>query len=183
MDGVDRHFYDGYAVEVVTETGETLRRLDASGIDTSGMNPVSRLVVTRTVGASNPFNNLSMYIVFMTAGLIGSGAFGLFLLLADRLLGRYLAKSEQQGNGFAAVQGRIMPLFLAMVTGAVIVTTLNTVLMRETLFAQSWKLLPFTVVWIPRLIETLLSNTLYVYLAAMLLGLFEKQRNLRDLVK
>jgi hypothetical protein len=174
-DGVDRFFYDKYAVESIGEDGSIIRRVDADGIDTEGMSAVSRLVVTRTVNTSNPFNNLAMYIVFMTAGLLGSSLFGGFLLLADWALGKYFVRDGQQR--------RIMPLFLSMVTGAVIVTTLNTILMRETLFAESWKLLPFTVVWIPRLVETVLSNTLYVYFAAMLLGLFEKQRNLRGWVK
>jgi hypothetical protein len=44
-------------------------------------------------------------------------------------------------------------------------------------------LLPFTVVWVPRLIETILSNTIYVYFVALILGVLEKQQQLSGWVK
>jgi hypothetical protein len=155
-DHIDRDFYTRTATEE---------------INTDDMQVISRLVINRTRNAANPSDSLATFIIFVTAGVLGSAAFGLFLLLADWLLVKFFVKGR--------VQSRIMPLFIAMVTGGIMVTTLNTILLRETVF-ESWKLLPFTVVWIPRLIETILSHTIYVYFVAFLLGLMENQRNMKD---
>jgi hypothetical protein len=161
-DGVNRYFYDGYMVDGT---------LDATRLSTADMRGVSRMVISRTVSTANPAGNLATHIMFMTAGLLGSGVFGCFLLLADWALVKFFIKK--------AAESRIMPLFLSMVTGGVMVTTLNTVLLRETIF-ESWKLLPFTVIWLPRVIETVVSHTVYVYFIALILGVFEKQRSLND---
>jgi hypothetical protein len=173
-DGIDRHFYDQYAAE---RDGDALRFTDHAGneLALSEMRTASRLVITRSAGTASPADSLATYIIFMTAGLLGSAAFGFFLLLADWLLEKYFVKGKRPG--------RIMPLFLAMVIGGLFVTTLNTILLRETLFAASWKLLPFAVVWVPRVIETIISNTVYVYFVALLLGLLENQRNLKEWIK
>ena len=62
----------------------------------------------------------------------------------------------------------------------VLVTSLNTLVLRETAF-PAWKALPFTVVWIPRVIEEIISNTVKAYFVAGLLRVFENQKSLKGL--
>jgi hypothetical protein len=160
-DGLDPHFYDAHIIYT-----ETTRQVDPQAVfDTADMRPVSRMVVHWTQNRTNPQNNLHTLIMSVTVWLMGIGGFGLFLLLADGLTARYFFKNEAKGP--------MMPLFITMLLGAVFVSTLNTVVLRETLIT-SWKLLPFGVVWTPRLIQSVLENTLYVYIVAILLGVYEK---------
>ena len=76
-----------------------------------------------------------------------------------------------------------MPLLITILVSAVIVSTLITIVLRETVFREAWQLLPFVVVWLPRVIETIVSNTIYVYFMALLLGIFERQQGLRELIR
>jgi len=158
-DGVDSHFYANTPPE---------------SVQTADMHLISRMLVTRTVGANDPAASLAAYRVLMTAGLAGIGAFGIILLLADILISRRFFSDAQKG--------KMMQLLLAMMISGLIVTTLDTVLLRETLYT-SWKTLPFAVVWIPRVIQEVLSNTVYAYFVALLLGIFENQLRLRDWLK
>ena len=142
--------------------------------NTDGMHLVSKLLVTRTMNAKDPAGSLATYLTFVTAGVIGSAALGLLLLLADFLL----QKKFKQTAGI----GQVPQLLVAMIVSGLIVTTLNTILLRETLYA-SWKVLPFAVVWIPRVIEEILSNTVKAYFVALLLGIAQRQRGLRELTE
>jgi ECF transporter S component (folate family) len=142
--------------------------------NTDGMHMVSKLLITRTMNAKDPAGSLATYITFVTAGVIGSAALGLVLLLADWLLTKKFKLSK--------TAGQVPQLLIAMIVSGLIVTTLNTVLLRETLYA-SWKVLPFTVVWIPRVIEEILSNTVKAYFVALLLGVAWRQRGLRELTE
>jgi hypothetical protein len=105
----------------------------------------------------------------MTSGLIGSAGFGLILAAVDFVL-------SLKFNVHA-----IMRLLLAMTLSGLFVTTLNTVILRETVY-DSWKLLPFTVVWLPRVIEEILSNIVKAYFIIVLLELFKKQRIMREFI-
>lgn len=149
----------------------TVQPADASA---DGMHLVSKLLITRTMNAKDPAGSLATYLTFVTAGVIGSGALGLLLLLADWLL----QKKFKQTAGI----GQVPQLLVAMIVSGLIVTTLNTILLRETLYA-SWKVLPFAVVWIPRVIEEILSNTVKAYFVAVLLGVGQRQRGLRELTE
>ena len=46
----------------------------------------------------------------------------------------------------------------------------------------AWKVLPFAVIWIPRVIEEILGNTVKAYFVAVLLGIFRKQHSLKELI-
>ena len=72
-------------------------------------------------------------------------------------------------------------MLIAMVISGLVVTTLNTVVLRETLYT-AWKALPFAVLWIPRAIEEILSNTVVAYFVAVLMGVFEKRNELNGLL-
>ena len=138
------------------------------------MHLVSRMLITRTINTKDPAGNLATYVTFVTAGVIGSAALGLLLLAADWLLSGKLKST--------AGIGQIPQLLIALIVSGLIVTTLNTVVLRETIYA-SWKVLPFTVVWIPRVIEEILGNTVKAYFIALLLGIAGRQRGLRALTE
>jgi hypothetical protein len=161
-DGVNNQYYDSTPVDT---------------IDTSEMHFVSRMVIERTLGTKDPVKraeNLNLYIVTVTSGVISSATLGLVLLLADLLIAKHLLKDTAKGQS--------MQLLVAMVVSGLIVTTLNTMVLRETIY-ESWKLLPFTVVWVPRVIEEILANTVKAFFVAFLLGLFERQKSLRQLIQ
>lgn len=150
-DGIDKDFYS---------------HVQKENINTDNMHLVSKLLVTRTIDTKDPAGNIASHITFLTAGIIGSAALGLLLLSADLLLSSKLHYDKHKG--------KIPQLLIAMVGSGLMVTTLNTIVLRETIFT-AWKLLPFTVVWLPRVIEELLSNTVKAYFVAILLGIYRQQ--------
>ena len=154
-------------------TADYYAAVQPAAANTDGMHLVSKLLVTRTMNAKDPAGSLATYITFVTSGVIGSAVLGLVLLLADFLLTRKFKQT--------AGIGQVPQLLIAMIVSGLIVTTLNTVLLRETIYA-SWKVLPFAVVWIPRVIEEILGNTVKAYFVALLLGVAWRQRGLRELV-
>lgn len=142
-------------------------------INTDSMHLVSKMLITRTIGTKDPSGNLSTYITFVTSGVIGSAALGILLLTADL----FLSKKLLHDTG----KVQIPMLLIAMIGSGLIVTTLNTVVLRETIF-PSWKVLPFAVIWLPRVIEEILSNTVKAYFVAILLGIFQQQPSLKELI-
>ena len=154
-DGINAHFYDNVSVQ---------------NIDTSHMRLISRMLIERTVTAQNPAASLSSYIVLMTTGLVGIAVFGIVLLLADIVISKRFFRDTDNG--------KIIQLLLAMMISGLIVTTLDTVLLRETIYT-SWKVFPFVVVWLPRVITALLSNTIYAYFMALFMGIYKKSLEFR----
>ena len=139
---------------------------------TDKMHLISRMLITRTINTKDPSGNLASFLPFVTTGIIGSAALGILLLLADYFLSKKLAHR---------IQAQQVPrLLTAMILSGVVVTTLNTVILREMLFA-SWKVLPFAVVWIPRFAEEVLGNTVNAYFVALLLGILYGNPTLRSL--
>lgn len=86
-----------------------------------------------------------------------------------------------RGLGSKKYKSQIPQLLIALIGSGIFVTTLNTIILRETVF-EAWKALPFAAVWIPRLIEEIISNTIKAYFVAVLLGILRKQANLRELI-
>ena len=158
VDGINNEFYSNVQKE---------------DINTDNMHLVSRLLITRTIGTKDPSGNLATYIAFVTAGVIGSAVLCIFLLAADLFISKKFLKDEHKGQ--------ITQLLIAMVGSGLIVTTLNTVVLRETIFT-AWKALPFAVIWIPRVIEEILGNMVKAYFVAMLLGIFKRQHGLNELI-
>ena len=139
---------------------------------TDQMHLISRMLIARTIDTKDPAGNLASYLPFVTTGIIGSAALGILLLLADYYLSKKLLHHTQAQQ--------VPRLLTAMILSGVVVTTLNTVILREMLFA-SWKVLPFAVVWIPRFAEEILGNTVNAYLVALLLGILYRNPTLRML--
>lgn len=157
-DGINSEFYN---------------HVQKENINTDNMHLVSKMLITRTIDTEDPSGNLATYITFVTAGIIGSAALGILLLAADLFLSKKLFHDTRKGQ--------IPQLLIAMIGSGLIVTTLNTVVLRETIFT-AWKVLPFAVIWIPRVIEEILGNTVKAYFVAVLLGIFRKQHSLKELI-
>lgn len=152
---------------------EFYKQVEREDINTDSMHFVSKMLITRTVDTKDPSGNLATYITFATAGIISSAALGLLLLAADLLISKKLLHDTGKGQ--------IPQLLIAMICSGLIVTTLNTVVLCETVFT-AWKVLPFAVIWIPRAIEEILGNTVKAYFVAVLLSICRRQRNLRQLI-
>ena len=157
-DGIDNGFYD---------------HVQKENINTDNMHLVSKMLITRTIDTKDPSGNLATYITFVTAGLIGSAALGILLLTADLFISKKFLHDTSRGQ--------IPQLLIVMIGSGLIVTTLNTVVLRETIFT-AWKVLPFAVIWIPRVIEEVLGNTVKAYFVAVLLEIFGKQHGLKELI-
>jgi len=157
-DGIDNGFYD---------------QTHNEDINIDNMHLVSRMLITRTINTKDPSGNLATYITFVTAGVIGSAVLGILLLAVDLFISRKFIHDKNKGQ--------IPQLLIALIVSGLIVTTLNTVVLRETIY-ESWKALPFSVIWIPRVIEEILGNTVKAYFISILLGIFNRQRGLNELM-
>ncbi len=149
-DGVHRDFYN---------------QVQTKDIQTDNMHLVSKMLITGTIGTKDPAGTLAAYITFVTSGMIGSAILGILLLAADFFLSKKLLNDARKGQ--------IAHLLVVLISSGLFVTTLNTVVLRETIFT-AWKVLPFSVVWFPRIVKEILSNTVYAYFTAMLLGVCKK---------
>lgn len=157
-DGIDAEFYS---------------HAQKGNINTDNMHLISKMLIERTIGTKDPSGNLATYINWVTTAMIGSAALGIFLLAADLFLCKKLLHDT--------CRGQISQLLIAMLGSGLIVTTLNTIVLRETIFT-AWKVLSFAVVWIPRAIEEILGNTVKAYFVAVLLGICRKQNALQEIV-
>lgn len=156
-DGVTAGFYDENSTE---------------DIDTSDMHFISRMIITRTINTKSPSGNISGYITTMTWGIAGSGILAFLTLVVDLVIMRF-SKKEKDKSRFLAV-------FIAMLVSGIVVTTINTVILRE-LYYEAWKLLPFMVLWLPRLVEEIVSSCVKSYFIAALLGVSERTGILKKL--
>lgn len=152
---------------------EFYNQVPKESINTDDMHLVSKMLITRTIDTKDPSGNLATYITFMTWGLIGSAGLGIVLLTADLILSKKFLKGAQKGQ--------VPRLLITLIVSGLVVTTLNTIVLRETIYT-SWKALPFAVLWIPRLIEEVLSNIVNAYFVVVLLEVCRKQHSLRELI-
>ncbi|MFI3236993.1 MAG: ECF transporter S component [Lachnospiraceae bacterium] len=99
--------------------------------------------------------------------IIASGLLGLLVLVVDLVLEKKVLKKSYDA--------RFLQLLITLLISGLIVTTLNTVVLRETILV-AWKSLPFVVVWVPRLFEEILNNIVVAWLVSMLLNILYKQK-------
>ena len=158
MDGIDAGYY---------------QQVDPQQAKEAALSPIGRMLVTRTADTKDPGGNLATYLISVTAGPLGCAALGFLLLLADWLARRLLPNSGRAG---------VLAMLLAVVGSGLVVTTINTVILRETVYA-SWKLLPFGVLWIPRVIEEILASAVKVCFMAALMEVFANRPALRQLTQ
>jgi len=155
-DGVNAQFYESQ---------------DSGVIDTEGMHFISRLLVERTQGARYPGEALTGMRLSVTWAPIGAAGFALLLLVVDFVLSRWLVKKEQTSP--------VLPLTITILLAGLFVSTLNTLVLQMVF----WPTIPFAAVWAPRAAVSLLIDVAFVYFVALLLGLFERQENLKQLVE
>jgi ECF transporter S component (folate family) len=151
-DGVNSEFYN---------------QVQKENINTDNMHLISKMLIERTIDVKDPSGNLKTYITWVTTAMIVCAALGILLLAADFFITKRLNHDTSKGQ--------IPQLLIAMIGSGLIVTTLNTIVLRETIFT-AWKVLPFAVIWIPRVIEEILGNTVKAYFVAVLLEILRKLR-------
>ena len=144
-------------------------------IDTSEMSTISRWLVIRTQDVANPSNTLSTMITVVTTAPVAVAALGLLLLGIDLVIAWVRKKNGEE-------QSSIMPILIAMLTSSIMVSTLNTILLSRTVFT-SWQLMPFVVVWLPRVIQTIVTTTLYAYFVSFFLSICRNQPTLKQLIR
>ena len=175
FDGVGRDFYEPFTLELSENPqGQTVRTIDYDRIDTTEMAVISRMAITRTINTRDPAEGLGEFIMFVTTAMVGSGILGLLLVVLDSIVNKFLLKGETKIE--------TMPLLLAMMTTSILISTINTIILRYTIFT-SWQLLPFSVVWLPRAMQTVATTTVITYFVAMLLGVWERQPYLKGIIK
>ncbi|MCL2498729.1 MAG: folate family ECF transporter S component [Defluviitaleaceae bacterium] len=155
----------------------TLRRsvdAEASRFTTDGMRWISRMAVTRSFATIGQTGVLNEIINAATWLMLGIGGFVLLLILLDYIVRKALKKHEPLPHTLALV--------LAMMIPAILVSTHNTWVMRQTILT-SWQLLPFVVVWLPRVLQSVATTTLNVFFVTMLIGLCEKQPHIKGLLR
>ena len=108
--------------------------------------------------------NLAMYVSFATFALTLAGLTGLLLVLAEFLYSR-LRKSEPT---------YALRVFASIFVCEMLVTTLNTVILKEMTYASSWASYPFIVVWIPRAIEGVFICVIQAYAITVLLKVLKR---------
>jgi len=147
----------------------------ATDVDTSGMYIVTQWIVARSVGVGNPSATLSTMLTTFSFGPLGAGVLGISLFGADKLMSASLKKDYKEYIS-------LMPLLIAMLAGAWWQSTLNTVLLRQHIWT-SWQYMPFALVWLPRILQSTMTTTVYSYFVAMFLGVCKRQKFLRPYLR
>ena len=174
-DGLNQDFYNPYITGTsINEAGVTVIEIDRDRIDVNNFSIIGRMAIIRSQNANNPPNVLREFINLVTFTMMGTGVFGLLLVGIDWLVGLFIIKDA---HGIAT-----MPLLLALVIPSAVVNTLNTEILRQTAM-PSWQLLPFSVIWLPRVIQAIATTTLVTYFIAVLLGVLRQQPGFRDYFK
>lgn len=144
---------------------------DALVVDISGYSLPSRLVIARAAATSNSAANLPKYINYFTAGIIGFAALGLLIMAADALVQRYGKRGD---DGFC--------IALTVCFAGLVQTTLNTVILREMIFA-SWQSVPFLLLWAPRAVEEVAVGIVQALIIALLYGIYLRQIKPKSFLK
>jgi len=144
-------------------------------IDTSNMLFISRFVIARSEVVATPTNTLQTMLSTFTITPIASGILGVLLVVVDFLMSKHLTKDH-------GAYVNVMPIIIAMLVAAWFQNTVNTIVLRNHIFA-SWQLLPFWMVWFPRIVGATISAIIHTYFVALLLGVFKKQRYLRPYLR
>ncbi|MCL2197676.1 MAG: ECF transporter S component [Defluviitaleaceae bacterium] len=164
---------EGVRTIIYTPVATPPRRIDAdaSYVNITGMRLISRMAIVRSFATLGQANVLGEFIMFTTGAMIGSGALVLLLLALDFVLRKFLLKDNF----------RTMALALSMMIPAILVSTANTWILRETTMT-AWQVLPFYVVWLPRVLQSIGTTTINVYFVAVLINVCESQPTMRALM-
>ena len=104
---------------------------------------------------------------------LGGGALGAALselaLVITGILAAFLLILDGFLNKFLKTRAASLPVLLAMLVSAALISTLNTIFLRFTVFAEVWELLPFWAIWTPRITVALASAAIYAYVITVIL--------------
>ncbi|MCL2015620.1 MAG: folate family ECF transporter S component [Defluviitaleaceae bacterium] len=174
-DGVNATFYEQFTHGTTTNAaGNEVPNIDRDSVNAAAaeMSLIGRFAITRSINTNFPQNVLNNdFLPLVTTAMIGAGLFVLLIVAIDRVVNLYILK------GNYSIQ--TMPLLVAMVLPAILVSTLNTQILRFTAF-PSWQLLPFFVVWLPRVIQSLATTVVITYFMVALLEILRKHPRFRD---
>jgi len=137
---------------------------------------ISRWVVERCLVSQNPDDMLVTMVRTFTIAPIVAGLMGGLLCITDFAMSSFLRRDDYNYKS-------IMPLLIAMLVAAWVQNSINTVVFRNTIFQESWGLLPFSVVWLPRILQTTIVNIVYVYFVAVLLGVVRQLKWMRPYLR
>ena len=159
-DGITRAFFEGveYPASIIT----------------ADMTIIGRMVIERAQISPTPHNMLATTLNNFTLVPLIFVGLCLALLVIDFLLSAYL--TNENGKPFT-----LMPLLLTMIIPGLYMNTLNTVILRETVWT-SWQEVPFVVVWLPRATTLVLTYIVYTYIVAVLLEAFTRQKFLQPIL-
>ncbi len=117
-----------------------------------------------TFGCDNNFRkNLASYRNFATFWMTLVGVLGLVTAGVEYAVSRMRAKKGKEEN-----YG--LRIFVAIFSSELVVTTLNTIILKEMTMAATWAKYGFIVVWIPRVIEGLVVCLVQAYVITILFG-------------
>lgn len=139
------------------------------GTDTSDMFFISRWAINRSAVAQNPMSVLQGAITAVTLTPFVAGILGLVLYVVSRVMNHFLHKENNEIP-------TIMPLLIAMLVAAWFQSTMNTIILRQYVFS-SWQLLPFWMVWFPRIFQTTITTVVHVYFVALLMNVCKRQKH------
>ena len=127
----------------------------------------SAIVVFNIEGAYlTALSSLNNKIVFTTYGLIAIAVFGFLFMAVDFIV------RKRAGDNY---KDDFMQLALTVFTSDVIVTTLNTIILRLPVpFGVGLSKLPFLVFYIPRLIPDFVATFLFAYLLSCMLKIYNR---------
>ena len=114
---------------------------------------------------------LAGYINFITVGLELIGAAGLLLTVIDLIAA--LSSKKKKDGGKSSVLSDSLKVFITIIIPGLIVTTVNTEILRR--FLAAWNGRSFVILWIPRMIEEMLVCMVQAYIIAVLYGVFSKR--------
>ena len=128
---------------------------------------VSQDLLSETAGAAftvkssdNYRKNLAIYINMLTLGLELTGLVGVIFVVINILLSRKEKTKEKTAE--------IIKIAVAVTVAGIIVTTVNTFILRELL--DAWRGKEFMILYIPRLVEELIVCVLHTYVISILYG-------------
>ncbi|MFA6948086.1 MAG: ECF transporter S component [Eubacteriales bacterium] len=161
---------DGSAAQsYAEENGMTFTAVDDSDIEQITLNLDSDNLTDGefTVRSSDTYRKyLSGYINFMTAGLESVMLLGLLFIAIDIMIERGRKKDAAKPKH----SGYFLKIFLSIFGSGLIVTTINTEILR--VFLAAWNGREFWILWVPRAVEEMLVCLFQAYVISILYGVY-----------
>ncbi len=133
--------------------------------DIDSLSYIGEIIISRTQALKDPSASINEYILILTYGVISIGLIAFSMIIIDFFATKYL---EKRG-----MKSYVLPLMITIIVSGIFVTTVNTLVLRETIYT-GWKELPFLIIWLPRAIEELLSSALEIYALAIMINVYER---------